>query len=156
MSVDNANIKIQQVLTKEQIAYDEAIKNMKYITAELRLSQEGIDIITIPYDKLETIVSLFDEMDAVQREFNVEMQKFQLDTNNKAKILQEEANKKFGDVQNRYRELVESMKKCTVSTVINDEYNVQNVTLSKEREEQIKKELADALARSKEIDKNNL
>ena len=151
MSVDNANIKIQQVLTKEQIAYDEALKNMKYITAELKLSQEGIDTALIPYDKLDIIVSLFDQMDAVQKEFNIDMQKFQIDTNNRAKILQEEANKKFTDVQNRYRELIDSMKKGTVR---NDEYDTQNVTISKEREEQIKQELADALAQAKEVDNN--
>jgi phage-related tail protein len=154
MSIKDANVNIQPVLTKEQKAYDEAIKNMKYITAELKLSQEGIDTEIVPYDTMKTIVSIFDEMDAVQREFNVEMQKFQLEANNKAKLLQEDANKKFANVQNRYREIMDSMKNIKKGTVSNNEYDTGNVTISKEREEEIKKELADALAQAKEEDKN--
>ncbi len=154
MSVKDANINIQPILTKQQIAYDEAIKNMKYITAELKLSQEGINTDLVPYDTMKTVVSIFDEMEAVQREFNIEMQKFQIDTNNKAKLLQEDANKKFANVQNRYRDIIESMKNMKKGTVSNNEYDPGNVTISKEREEQIKQELADTLARAVEEDKN--
>jgi len=153
MSIKDANINIQPVLTKQQIAYDEAIKNMKYITAELKLSQEGIDTDLVPYDTMNTVVSIFDEIDIIQREFNNEMQKFQIDANNKAKLLQEEANKKFTVVQNRYRELIDSMKNIKKGTVSNIERDTGNVTISKEREEQIKQELADTLARAKEEDK---
>ena len=154
MSIKDANINIQPVLTKQQIAYDEAIKNMKYITAKLKLSQEGIDTDLVSHDSMQAIVSIFDEMETVQREFNVEMQKFQIDANNKAKLLQEDANKKFANVQNRYREIIESMKNMKKGTVSNNEYDTGNVTISKEREEEIKKELADALAKANEEDDN--
>jgi len=154
MSIKDANINIQPVLTKQQIAYDEAIKNMKYITAKLKLSQEGIDTDLVSHDSMQAIVSIFDEMETVQREFNVEMQKFQIDANNKAKLLQEDANKKFANVQNRYREIIESMKNMKKGTVSNSEYETGNVTISKEREEEIKKELADALAKANEEDNN--
>lgn len=154
MSIKDTNINIQPVLTKEQKAYDEAIKNMKYITAELKLSQEGIDTEIVPYDTMKTIVSIFDEMDVVQREFNIEMQKFQMEANNKAKLLQEDVNKKFANVQNRYRDIIDSMKNMKKGTVSNNEYDTGNVTISKEREEQINRELADELARAKEEDKN--
>jgi hypothetical protein len=150
MNIKDANISIQPVLTKEQIAYDEAIKNMKKITARLKLSQEGIDTRDLPPEKLEVTIALFDQMEMIQRDFNTETQKLQHDANNRMMKLQEDANKKFGDVQNRYRELINSMKGVIKGE---EEYSIKdtNITISKEREEKIKKELADTLARAKDI-----
>ena len=148
MTVQSANINIQPVLTKEQIAYDDAVKNMKQITARLKISQEGIDTNDISPDILETVVTLFDQMDMLQRDFNNDAQKLQQDINNKMTKLQEDANKKFADVQNRYRELINSMKSVTKDGEKYDTKNV-NIVITKEREEEIKKELANEIARSK-------
>ena len=89
-------------------------------------------------------------MDIIQKDFNIEAQKLQQDTNAKMMKLQDEANKKYGDVQNRYRELINSMK-----NTYEEEYNIKDIVISKEREEEIKKELADALAKAKEMGTNN-
>lgn len=148
MSIKDANISIQPVLTKEQIAYDDAVKNMKQITARLKISQEGIDTNDISPDILESVITLFDQMDMLQRDFNIEAQKLQQDINNKMTKLQEDANKKYADVQNRYRELINSMKSVTKD---GEKYDVKNanIVITKEREEEIKKELANEIARSK-------
>lgn len=154
MSIKDANINIQPVLTKEQVAYDDAVKNLRHISARLKISQEGINTQDISPEKLEAAIELFDQMEMIQRDFNIEAQKLQQDTNNKMRILQEGANKKFGDVQNRYRELINSMKSVAKYGAEYDIENV-NITISKEREEEIKKELADALAKSRDKGINN-
>lgn len=147
MSIKDANINIQPILTKEQIAYDEALKNIRYITARLKISQEGINVQDVSPDKLEIIITLFDQMEMIQRNFNIELQKLQQDANNNIMKLQEDSNKKLADIQNRYRELINFMKGVAKE---GEEFLTTNITMSKEREEEIKKELADALAKSKE------
>jgi len=77
MVLQSANTKIQPVLTKEQIAYEEAIKSVRRATAILKISQEGVNIDNVSYEKLEMATKLFDEMDIVQRDFNIDAQKIQ-------------------------------------------------------------------------------
>jgi hypothetical protein len=148
MVVENANINVQPVLTKEQVVYDEALKNMRQITARLKISQEGVNMESISDEKLTIASKLFDEMDIIQRDFNIEAQKIQQDVNNRMRILQEGANKKFGEVQNRYRELINSIK--GTDTVGQEECSAQacDINMSKEKEEELKKMLAEELARA--------
>ncbi len=151
MVVQNVNIKIRPVLTKEQVAYEEALKSMRDATARLKISQQGIIIDNISHEKLEIATELFEEMDMIQREFNVESQKIQHDVNSRMMILQDGANKKFGDVQKRYRELISSMK--GISNVDQGECSAQScdVNMSKEKEESLKKMLAEELANAQGI-----
>lgn len=148
MVVQDANINIQPVLTKEQVAYDEALKNMRRITARLKISQEGVNVDDISQEKLEAATKLFDEMDTVQRDFNIEAQKIQQDVNNRMRVLQEDANKKFGEVQNRYKQLINSMK--GMENVDGGPCSTQEcmAPMSKEKEESLKKMLAEELARA--------
>lgn len=148
MVIQNANIKIQPVLTKEQVAYEEALKNMRSATARLKISQEGVNIDDISHEKLEIATKLFDEMDIVQRDFNIESQKIQQEINNRMMKLQEDANKKFGDVQKRYRELIGSMK--GIGNVDQQECSAQScdINMSKEKEHSIEQMLAEELARA--------
>lgn len=148
MSIEDAHINIKPVLTKEQVEYDEALKNMRRITAILKISQEGIDTNNISQDKLDIATRLFDEMDILQRDFNIEAQKVQQDANNKMRLLQEDGNKKFGDVQNRYRELINSMKGGIIKDRKEDNMENANIVMSKEREEEIKNALAEELAKA--------
>lgn len=148
MSIENAHINITPVLTKEQIAYEKALKDLKYVTAILKISQEGIDTNNISQEKLDIATKLFDEMDTLQRDFNIEAQKVQQDVNNKMKLLQEDGNKKFGDVQKRYRELIDSMKNNTMDGEKEDIGKNANIVMSKEREEELKNYLAEELARA--------
>ena len=148
MSIEDANVSIKPVLTKEQVDYEEALKNMKYTTAKLRISQEGINTSDISPKILDDVTELFDEMDTIQRDFNVEAQKIQQDAGNKMRILQEGANKKFADAQNMYRELINPMKTGTTIDKKEDGTEETNIILTKEREEEIKKEFAALLAES--------
>ena len=150
MVVKGANINIQQILTKEQQAYDEALKNMRYVTAKLKISEEGVNMDDLSQEKLDMATKLFDEMDIIQRDFNIDAQKIQQDFNNTMRMLQESANKKFGDVQNRYRKLIESMKgKETVDT---GECSAQacDINMSKEREEAVIKSLMEELEKAQD------
>lgn len=148
MSIEDAHINIKPILTKEQVAYEEALKDMKHVTAILKISQEGIDTGNIPNDKLDAAIKLFDEMETLQRDFNIEAQKVQQDANNKMRLIQEDGNKKFGDVQKRYRDLINSMKNDTVDGGKEDIGENANIVMSKEREEDLKNFLAEELARS--------
>ncbi len=149
MVLKDANINIQPVLTKEQMAYEEAMKNMKLVTAKLKISQEGIDVDKLLRDQLEDVVMLFDETDSVQRSFNIEAQKLQQDANNKIRILQEDTNKKLGDIQNRYRILIEIMK---TGAIYDCDIKGVSMNMSKEREDEIRKEL-ETLANASDIEK---
>lgn len=148
MVAESAKVNIQPVLTKEQIAYDEALKNLRLVTARLKISQEGVDMENVSDEKLTIASKLFDEMDTIQRDFNIEAQKIQQDINSRMKTLQEDANKKFGEVQNRYRELIDSMK--SIDTVGQEECSAHTcgINMSKEKEEELKKMLAEELARA--------
>jgi len=148
MSIETANINIQPVLTKEQIAYDEAIKNMRQVTVRLKISQEGIDLQKISEYELDNAMKLFDEMEIIQRDFNVEAQKAQQEINNKMRSLQEGANKKFADAQNRYRELIKSMKGEKTTDLDYNEIEAKDMVISKERGEEITRELAEMLAKA--------
>ena len=149
MSVDTANINIQPVLTKEQIDYDEALKNMRHVTARLKISQEGIDIQKMSQQELDNAMKLFDEMEIIQRDFNIEAQKAQQEINNKMRSLQESANKKFADAQNRYRELIKSIKGEKTVNVDYNEIDAKDIVISKERGEEITRELAEMVAKAK-------
>lgn len=146
MNKDKEHIKIniQQIVTKEQKAYEEAVKNMRYTDAKFKISQEGIDTDDLSREQLDKIVELFDQLSIIQRDFNVEIGKIQQEANNKMLTIQNESNKNFADVQTKYREIIDSIKKGTVSNTP----DIANVTLSKEREEQIKQELADTLKKA--------
>lgn len=152
MGIDTTNINIQPILTKEQIDFDKALNNMKYASAKLRISQERIDIKNVSEEELEIAIKLFDEMEMIQRDFNIEAQKIQQDVNNKMRELQEGANKKFADANDRYRGLITSMKSDTIEdkTEYCTQYCDTGVSgeMSKEKEEEIKQLLADELKKS--------
>jgi len=172
MGKGGMNIGIEPVLTKEQIEYNDALRNLKYVTARLRLSQEGINTDNISQQKLETVIKLFDEMDSIQRDFNVEMQTIQQEVDNKTREFQANANKKFGDAQNRYKELINSMKSETEKKKITYEdagvsrdkiaqaedafakslgieiKDKKEIDISEEKAKEIQKMLADELAKS--------
>lgn len=75
------------IMRKEQQEYEEAQKNLRIITAKLRLVQQyGIDTTKLSQQKLDRFLRLFDEMEKVsadahnktsdiQREGNIEIQK---------------------------------------------------------------------------------
>jgi hypothetical protein len=148
MVLQNANIKIQPVLTKEQVAYEEAIKSVRLATARLKISQEGINMDDVSQEKLEIATGLFDEMDIIQRDFNIDAQKIQQDANNRMKTLQDGANKKFGDVQNRYRELINSMKGIDSIDQGECPTRICDINMSKEKEKELQAMLAEELARA--------
>lgn len=86
--MDNENRSIPNtVIRKEQQEYEEAQKNLRVITAKLRLAQQySIDTTKLSQQRLDKFLRLFDEMEKVstdarnktseiQREGNVEIQK---------------------------------------------------------------------------------
>lgn len=150
MVTEATKIDVKPVLiTKEQIDYDEAIKNMKYVSAKLRISQEGIDTKNVSQEELETVTKLFDEMEMIQRNFNILAQKIQQDFNNKMREFQEDTSRRLTHVNGRYRGLITSMKSDTTERKTEDctQNNTQG-EMSKEKEDEIKRSLAEELKRS--------
>lgn len=174
MSKEVISVGVEQIPTKEQIEYNDALKNFKYVTVRLRLSQEGINTDNISKQKLENVIKLFDEMDLIQRDFNVDVQTIQQEAENKMKELQTNANKKYEDAQNRYKELIDSIKKETEKKktvykdagaspdkitkaedafakslgIVIDDKKEDNIDISEEKAKEIQKMLADELAKS--------
>lgn len=149
MTNESINVDIKPVLTREQEEYDKALKSFKIVTARLRLSQEGINTYNISQQKLYVIIKSLDEIDSIQREFNVGMQAIQQEADNKMRELQAGVNKKFADAQNRYRELMNSIKVETIKDKkIDNIGNIDGVDISGEKEKEIQKMLADELAKS--------
>jgi hypothetical protein len=151
MVVRDANIRIQPILTKEQVVYEEALKSMKYAIARLKISQEGIDVDDVSQEKFDMVTKLFDEMDTIQRDFNIESQKIQQDINNRMRKAQDDANSKFGEVQNRYRELISSMKAADNGDKGECSTQACGTNMSKEKEDSLVKMLADELANAEGI-----
>lgn len=149
MVVKDANINIQPVLTKEQMTYNEALKNVRRAAAALQISEEGVDMSNVSNEQLETAIKLIGEMDAINMGFNAEVQKIQQDASSRIRTFQDSANKKFGDVSGRYKELINSMSK--VGNTDQGKYSEQTLStnMSKEKEEELKMMLAQELANAR-------
>lgn len=100
----------QKAITKEQLEYEELTKKMRIITAKLRITQEGIDISSISQQNLDKIIRTFDDMDKIQRETQQKTSNIQQKANADIQKINQETGKKFSEVQNRYQDLINSLK----------------------------------------------
>lgn len=150
MVVQDININIQPVLTKEQVAYEEALKNVKYAAARLKISRDGVDIDNVSQERLEAVIKLIGEIDDINMNFNIEAQKIQQDANDRMKTLQEDANKKFLDTQNKYRELIGSMNRVDITNQEGCFPQTCGTNMSKEKEEELRRMLAQELENAKD------
>jgi hypothetical protein len=96
--------------TPEQIELEDISKKMRQIQAKIRLAQEGINTTNISQQKLDGIVRIFDDMEQINRNVQQKKSKIQQDANISMQMLDQEANKKFSDIHQKYQEKIKSLK----------------------------------------------
>ncbi len=94
----------------EQKEYEETAKKMRILNVKMRIAQEGIDASSIPQQKLDGIVRTFDDMDQINRDVQQKKSKIQQDANISIQKVDQDANKKFVEIQNRYQDIIKSLK----------------------------------------------
>lgn len=101
--------------TKEQIEYEEAKKNFRIATAKSRLHSGGIDPSKVSQQAIDKVLRIFDDMDYVQQDTQQKTSKIQQESEAKIQKLNQYTNQKFGEIQKKYQDLVNSLKEVTVS-----------------------------------------
>lgn len=96
--------------TTEQLEYDELTRKIRIATAKLRISQEGVDISSISQQNIDNIMRIFDDMEHFQRDTQQKISNIQQSANIQIQKINQDADKKFGDVQKRYQDLIKSLK----------------------------------------------
>ncbi len=96
--------------TKEQIEYEDAKKNFRVATAKARLHSAGIDPSKISQQAIDKVMRIFDDMDHIQQDAQQNTSKLQRDTDIAIQKINQDANKKFGDIQKKYQDLVNSLR----------------------------------------------
>lgn len=92
--------------TKEQIEYEEAKKDFRIATAKARLNSAGIDSSKISQQVIDKVMRIFDDMDHIGQETQQKTSKLQQDTEVAIQKVNQDANKKFGETQKRYQDLI--------------------------------------------------
>jgi hypothetical protein len=101
--------------TKEQIEYEEARKNFRLATAKARLHSGGVDPSKVPQQAIDKVMRIFDDMDHVQQDTQQRTSRVQQEAEAKVQKLNQDANQKFGEIQKKYQDLINSLKEVTVS-----------------------------------------
>ncbi len=97
-------------LTPEQLEYDELIKKMRLATTKLRITQEGIDVLSLSKQKMDMITRIFDEMEQINKDNQSKTSKIQQDSNIQIQKVNQETGKKFTEIQKKYQDLIKSLK----------------------------------------------
>jgi len=96
--------------TAEQLECDELTRKIRLATAKLRISQEGVDISSISQQDIDNIMRIFDDMEHFQRDTQQKISNIQQSANIQIQKINQDADKKFGDIQKRYQDLIKSLK----------------------------------------------
>jgi len=111
--------------TKEQIEYEEAKKDFRVATAKARLNSAGIDSSKISQQVIDKVMRIFDDMDHIQQDTQQKTSKLQHDTEMEIQKVNQDANKKFGEVQKRYQDLINSLNKDKKEDALQTDVQVQ-------------------------------
>ena len=101
----------KQVKTKEQVEYEDATKNIKVLTAKLRLSQQGVDTSPISRQELDRIMALYDKMDTIAADVRNKTSEIQRDSNTDIQRINQKANEKYSQVSKDIDIIINKMKK---------------------------------------------
>ena len=116
--------------TKEQMDYEEAKKDFRVATAKARLYSAGIDSSKISNYAIDKVTRIFDDMDKVQQDTQQKTSKLQRDAEIAIQKVNQEANKKFGEIQKKYQDIITSLKEDKKEVVsgegIKPDVNAQN------------------------------
>jgi len=112
--------------TKEQMEYEEAKKSFRFATAKARLHSVGIDQSKISQQVIDKAMRIFDEMDHIQQDTQQKTSKLQHDAEAAIQKVNQDASQKFGEIQTRYQDFVNSLNKDKKEDDLGD--NVQTQT----------------------------
>jgi hypothetical protein len=101
--------------TKEQIEYEEAKKSFRIATAKARLYSGGIDPSKVSQQVVDKVVRIFDDMDYIGQDTQQKTSNVQRDAEAKIQKINQDANQKYGEIQKKYQDLMNSLKEVTVS-----------------------------------------
>lgn len=96
--------------TPEQLEYDELTMKIRFATAKLRISQEGVDVSSISQQNIDNIMRIFDDTEHFQRDTQQKISNIQQSASIQIQMINKDADKKFGDIQKRYQDLIKSLK----------------------------------------------
>lgn len=96
--------------TKEQVEYEEAKKNFRIATAKTRLYSEGVDLSKVSQQTIDKMMRIFDDMDNVQSDTQQRTSIIKQEAEAKIQKLNQDANDKFGEIQKKYQDLINSLK----------------------------------------------
>ncbi len=96
--------------TKEQIEYEEAKKNFRIATAKSRIYSGGVDPSKVSQQAIDKVLRIFDDMDNVQQDTQQRTSRIQQEAEAKIQKLNQDANQKFGEIQKKYQDLMNSLK----------------------------------------------
>jgi hypothetical protein len=121
--------------TKDQIEYEDAKKNFRIATAKARLHSGGIDPSKVSQQVVDKVLRIFDDMDYIQQDTQQKTSKIQQESEAKIQKLNQDANHKFGEVQKKYQELINSLNevradvpKVDIQTQVGTQQDEKNVT----------------------------
>jgi len=87
------------IIRKEQQEYEEAQKNLRVITARLRLAQQySIDTTKLSPQKLDRFLRLFDEMEKVSIDVRNKTSDIQIEGNTEIQKVNQKANEKYTQI----------------------------------------------------------
>lgn len=107
----------KQEKPKEQIEYEEATKNIKVITAKLRLSQQGVDTSSISRQDIDRVIALYEKMDAIVADVRSKTSEIQRDSEIEIQRINQKANEKYSQASNDIGVVINKMKKAEKPTV---------------------------------------
>lgn len=96
--------------TKEQMEYEDAMKNFRVATAKARLHSAGVNSSKISQQVIDKVMRISDDMDHIQQEAQQNTSKIQQDAQVATQKVNQDTNKKFGDMQKKYQDLINSLK----------------------------------------------
>jgi preprotein translocase subunit SecD len=104
--IDSDNMR----LTPEKIEYEETVKKMRIVTARMRIAQEGVDTSSIPQQKMDSILRIFNEMEQIHRDVQQKKSKIQQDANISMQQVDQDANERYTNIQKKYQDIILSLK----------------------------------------------
>lgn len=110
--MDNKTVNVPNtIMKKEQQDYEEAQKNLRIITAKLRLAQQyGIDTTKLSQQKLDRFLRLFDEMEKVSTDARNKTSEIQREGNVEIQKVNQKASEKYTQIAKDIDNLVKSVK----------------------------------------------
>lgn len=128
--MDNKTVNVpSMIMRKEQQDYEEAQKNLRVITAKLRLAQQyGIDTTKLSQQKLDRFLRLFDEMEKVSTDARNKTSEIQREGNVEIQKVNQKMSEKYTQIAKDIDNLVKSVKESRHITGVTEQQAEQQLS----------------------------